>query len=137
MTINIANILAALIGAGLTILGIWSAAVADRIRGRRDTSARERSPRRNGAAPAPARAKDDAESQPARPGKLRPRAHSQRIGIPKIKRSNVDEIREWLVQVGYAESVADVAARRAVITAPDVQLDAQIAEAMKHLPVEN
>ena len=129
----------ALIGAALTCLGVWSAAVADRIRGRRA----ERS------APAPARDVPDAPIRPRR-ARATPRTHAAAPAKPPHKpmatvrpapadpaaRREV-EIRDWIESMGYATSLASAAARRAVIDVPQGPIEQQIRAAMAHLPAEN
>jgi hypothetical protein len=115
--VTLTHIIAVLVGAGLTILGTWSAAVADRIRGgRRDRAARATEP----TPPPPAR-------EPRRAKHRKPRAAA----------APPSDLEQWLIDMGYSRDAANVAARRALLTTRDQPLEAQIRAAMTHLPVDN
>jgi hypothetical protein len=115
-------------GAFLMALGTWVGALAERIRGtRRITIARSFEDR--DVPQVPSRAK---RTPPRRPmASVRPK----RSAPPPRPR---DDVRDWLMQMGYPEEVAsDVSDKVASIVPATAPLPDRIREAMHHLPQEN
>jgi hypothetical protein len=115
MTITWHDVLAALIGAGFTLLGMWGAAVADRIRYRRlereatkrdDTGAKRKSARRTASA-------------------RQPRSSGRATHVH-------DEVAAWLESMGIEPELAAAAAARARTANPGGTFETKVAAALKH-----
>jgi len=122
-------------GAFLMALGTWVGALAERIRGtHRVTVARssdDRDVHRSPGQPVtPMRAKRT--PPPRRPmANVRPKRAAP---SPRAR----DDVRDWLMQMGYPEEVAsDVSDKVANIVPATAPLPDRIREAMHHLPQEN
>jgi hypothetical protein len=122
-----------LAGAFLMALGNWVGAIADRIRGLRHATTARSTDDRDGHASMPRRAKRVPSAPPRRPmANVRPKRTARQ---PVRER---DDVRDWLVQMGYPEEIAaDVSDKVAGIVPATAPLDARIREAMHHLPQEN
>lgn len=120
MTITWQYVLAALIGGGFTILGVWSAAVADRIRYRKlERRAEERQ-----AAPAPRRARRQTARRPA-------------PASPRAKTAPEDDVQAWLESMGVTPELAARAAARARAGTPTAPFEALVRAALTYTETEN
>ena len=120
MMITYQEVLAFVAGVGFTVLGVWSAAVADRIRGR------DRGPSREVASREP--------SSPT-PPRMPQRRASHRATKPRASSpSSSDDVAAWLEGLGWTRPEARAAARHAAVALPNGTTEERIALAMRGEP---
>lgn len=110
MMITYQEVLAFVAGVGFTILGVWSAAVADRIRFRRL----------------------ERQQTHAQPPRMPQRRASHRATKPRASSaSSSDDVAAWLEGLGWTRPEARAAARHAAIALPNGTTEERIALAMR------
>lgn len=138
-----ATVIAFVAGALFASVAGFIAAAAERLRSRRPAAAPALSP----VAP-----DWDYIRNPRGRQQRRVRSAARRQSIPVVEtkpareaasaghfdaRSERDDVRDWLIGMGYSERAATKAARAARAADPDASVDQHIREALRLLPVEN
>lgn len=146
--VTVHTIFAFLLGVGVTCVAVWASAVADRIRhgmARRRWQA-VRMPPYEPLPPDPYAARgydDDDDVRPRRKPRRAPRARrparAQPVSRPAAPAPQParDDVRDWLIGMGYSEQAATDASLRARQTLPNAAPDAQIREALRYMPEVN
>ena len=113
MMITYQEVLAFVAGVGFTVLGVWSAAVADRIRFRRL----------------------ERQQTHAQPPRMPQRRASHRATKPRASSpSSSDDVAAWLEGLGWTRPEARAAARHAAVALPNGTTEERIALAMRGEP---
>lgn len=136
--LNLTTVLAAALGAAFTAFGFWAAAVADRIRYRRlDREFLEMRSAPSVPVPESPRARRAAPARRPQRDVAPPAVHAARSARPPVKSPRMDEVAEWLENMGYPANVAAIASQRVALSIPDAPLEERIRAALRYCPAEN